>query len=84
MFVIFGGIRSAATVPTLVALYITGVYWFTSSTSFANPTVKIARAFIDTFAGIAPQHVFAYIVAQLVAVLLSDPTLHWLFAQKLT
>ena len=53
LFVIFGGLKSRPeVVPTLVALYITGAYWFTSSTSFANPAVTIARGFSDTFAGI--------------------------------
>ncbi|MDB2369201.1 aquaporin family protein [Octadecabacter sp.] len=67
LFVIFGGLRSnAAAVPTLVALYITGAYWFTSSTSFANPAVTIARLFSDTFAGITPADVPGFIAAQLV------------------
>ena len=52
-------------VATSVALYITAAYWFTSSTSFANPAVTIARMFSDTFAGIAPASVLPFIVAQL-------------------
>lgn len=69
LFVIFGGIKSRAdAVPTLVALYITGAYWFTSSTSFANPAVTIARGFSDTFAGINPAHVPVFIVMQIVGV----------------
>jgi len=48
-----------------VGLYITAAYWFTASTSFANPTVTIARSLSDTFAGIAPAGVAAFIVAQL-------------------
>ncbi|MGD1883114.1 MAG: aquaporin [Paracoccaceae bacterium] len=69
LFVIFGGLRSRPeTVPTLVALYITGAYWFTASTSFANPAVTIARGFSDTFAGIFPGHIAAFIIAQLLAV----------------
>ncbi|MDE2579533.1 MAG: aquaporin family protein [Hyphomicrobiales bacterium] len=52
--------------PFAVALFITSAYWFTASTSFANPAVTIARALSDTFAGIAPAHVPAFIVAQLV------------------
>ena len=51
--------------PLLVAAYITGAYWFTASTSFANPTVTIARAFTDSFAGIAPANVAGFILAQL-------------------
>lgn len=52
-------------VPASVALYITAAYWFTSSTSFANPAITIARSLSDTFAGIAPADVPAFIVAQL-------------------
>lgn len=51
--------------PLLVAAWITGAYWFTASTSFANPTVTIARAFTDSFAGIAPANVAGFILAQL-------------------
>jgi glycerol uptake facilitator-like aquaporin len=49
-----------------VALYITGAYWFTSSTSFANPAVTFARMWTDTFAGIAPHSVSGYMIAQLI------------------
>jgi len=67
LFVIFGGIRHRPeAVPALVAMYITGAYWFTASTSFANPAVTIARAFSDTFAGINPMHAPGFIVAQLI------------------
>lgn len=80
LFVIFGGIRHRAdTVPTLVALYITGAYWFTSSTSFANPAVTVARGFSDTFAGIYPGHILMFIVMQLVAVLVGHLLLTRLF-----
>jgi glycerol uptake facilitator-like aquaporin len=76
LLVIFGGLRARAdAVPTLVALYITGAYWFTASTSFANPAVTLARGFSDTFAGINPAHVPAFIAAQLVAVGISHFTL---------
>ena len=76
LFVIFGGLRSRPeAVPTLVALYITGAYWFTSSTSFANPAVTIARSLSDTFAGIFPGHVFSFIAAQLVGVVVAHFTL---------
>ncbi|WP_420002782.1 aquaporin [Arenibacterium sp. LLYu02] len=69
LFVIFGGLKSRAeAVPTLVALYITGAYWFTSSTSFANPAVTLARGFSDTFAGIYPGHIPMFVLMQLVAV----------------
>ena len=53
-------------VPASVALYITAAYWFTSSTSFANPAITIVRSLSDTFAGIAPQHVPLFVLAQLV------------------
>jgi len=51
-------------VPAAVGLYITAAYWFTASTSFANPAVTLARAFTGTFAGIAPAHVIAFVLAQ--------------------
>jgi glycerol uptake facilitator-like aquaporin len=71
LFVIFGGLAARPTaVPTLVALYITGAYWFTSSTSFANPAVTLARGFSDTFAGIDPAHVLPFVLAQGAAVLI--------------
>ena len=52
-------------VPASVALYITAAYWFTSSTSFANPAITVARSLSDTFAGIAPAHVLPFVLAQL-------------------
>jgi glycerol uptake facilitator-like aquaporin len=61
--------RSTAT-PWLVGLYITAAYWFTSSTSFANPAVTIARALSNSFAGIAPPSVPAFIAAQVIGMLL--------------
>ena len=80
LFVIFGGVQHKPdTVPTLVGLYITGAYWFTSSTSFANPAVTVARGFTDTFAGIYPGHIAMFIAAQIVAVLISLPLLARLF-----
>jgi len=59
-----------------VGAYITGAYWFTASTSFANPAVTIARALTDTFAGIRPVDAPGFIVAQLIALLLALPLLH--------
>lgn len=80
LFVIFGGLKSRAeAVPTLVALYITGAYWFTSSTSFANPAVTLARGFSDTFAGIYPGHIPMFILMQLVAVGIAQLILPRLF-----
>ena len=71
-------VRPAA-VPMAVGLYITAAYWFTSSTSFANPAVTIARGFSDTFAGIAPADVVAFIAVQLVAAVLATWFFGWLF-----
>ncbi len=80
LFVILGGLRfNAALVPALVALYITGAYWFTSSTSFANPAVTIGRLFTDTFAGINPAHVAGFIAAQVVGAVVAHITLRWLY-----
>ncbi|KNG92958.1 aquaporin [Pseudaestuariivita atlantica] len=81
LFVIFGGLRSRPdAVPTLVALYITGAYWFTASTSFANPAVTIARSFTDTFAGILPAHAPMFIVMQIAGVGVAALVLPRLFA----
>jgi glycerol uptake facilitator-like aquaporin len=66
LLAILGGLRYApSAIPWLVGLVITAAYWFTSSTSFANPAVTLARGFTTTFAGIAMNHVPAFIVAQL-------------------
>ena len=65
-------------VPMAVGLYITAAYWFTSSTSFANPAVTIARGFSDTFAGINPAHVVAFVAVQLVAATLATFFFGWL------
>lgn len=62
-----------------VGLYITAAYWFTASTSFANPAVTIARAFSDTFAGIRPIDVLPFIIAQLGGALLAMFMASWLF-----
>ena len=82
LFVIFGGIKHRPeAVPTLVALYITGAYWFTASTSFANPAVTIARGFTDTFAGIDPSHVPMFVVMQIVGVWVAVFVLPRLFSK---
>ena len=78
LLTIFGCLRARArgASPYAVGLYITAAYWFTASTSFANPAVTMARSLSDTFAGIAPRRAPAFIVAQLVgavvAVLIAD------------
>jgi glycerol uptake facilitator-like aquaporin len=75
-----GGQRfSPSSLPVLVGLYITGAYWFTASTSFANPAVTLARALTDSFAGIAPASVPGFIAAQLLAVLAGWALFRWLF-----
>jgi len=81
LFVIFGGVQHKPdAVPPLVGLYITGAYWFTSSTSFANPAVTIARGFSDTFAGIYPGHIAMFIVMQIIAVGIGHVVLTRLFS----
>jgi len=69
-------------VPMAVGLYITAAYWFTSSTSFANPAVTIARGFSDTFAGIDPANVAAFVGVQLVAAVLATGFFGWLLAKE--
>ena len=69
-------------VPASVALYITAAYWFTSSTSFANPAITIARSLSDTFAGIAPQHVPGFIAAQLLGAAMAAFLVKRLFDER--
>jgi glycerol uptake facilitator-like aquaporin len=66
-------------IPASVALYITAAYWFTSSTSFANPAITIARSLTNSFSGIAPSDVPMFIVAQLAGALLAALVAWWLF-----
>ncbi|MGZ3173981.1 MAG: aquaporin [Croceibacterium sp.] len=68
-------------VAATVALYITAAYWFTSSTSFANPAITVARSLSDTFAGIAPADVPAFVVAQLLGAGAAALLARWLFAE---
>jgi glycerol uptake facilitator-like aquaporin len=83
LLTIFGCVRfNPASVPWCVGLYITAAYWFTSSTSFANPAVTIARGLSDTFVGIRPGDVPAFIVAQLVGALAASSLAGWLFADR--
>jgi glycerol uptake facilitator-like aquaporin len=65
-------------VPMAVGLYITAAYWFTASTSFANPAVTLARSFTDTFSGIAPGDAPAFIIAQCVGALIAVAAAGWL------
>lgn len=69
-------------VPASVALYITAAYWFTSSTSFANPAITVARSLSDTFAGIAPANVPYFIAAQLAGAALAAMMAIFLFPKK--
>lgn len=69
-------------VPFMVAAYIVSAYWFTSSTSFANPAVTIARSLSDTFAGIAPQNVLPFIMAQFVGAVTSIIIFSWLLKES--
>ena len=83
VFTIFAGLRSAAqAVPWLVGLYITAAYWFTASTSFANPAVAIGRAFTDTFSGIRAVDLPGFILAQIAGALLAAALCHWLLGKK--
>ncbi len=66
-------------VPASVALYISAAYWFTSSTSFANPAITIARSLSDTFAGIAPQDVPPFVLAQLLGAAMAAAVSRFLF-----
>jgi glycerol uptake facilitator-like aquaporin len=73
------GHRRAQDAPWMIAAWIGAAYWFTSSTSFANPAITIARALSNTFAGISPSHVPAFILAQLLGALAAIPVAHLLF-----
>ncbi|GAB1362280.1 MIP/aquaporin family protein [Rhodobacter sp.] len=80
---ILAGLRlKLAAVPHLVALYITAAYWFTSSTSFANPAVAVARALTDTYAGIRLFDVPAFVVAELSGALLALAFCGWLYRDR--
>jgi glycerol uptake facilitator-like aquaporin len=69
-------------VAFMVASYITAAYWFTSSTSFANPAVTIARSISDTFAGIRPADVLPFIVAQILGALAATFVFNWLLSEE--
>lgn len=80
LLTIFGCVaRSPKSTAYAVGLYITAAYWFTASTSFANPAVTIARMFSDSFAGIAPANASAFIAAQICGALVSMPLARWLW-----
>jgi glycerol uptake facilitator-like aquaporin len=80
LLTIFGcAARTPAAIPYAVGLYITSAYWFTASTSFANPAVTIARSLSATFAGIAPSGVAGFIVAQLAGMAAAVAVGKWLW-----
>ncbi len=82
LLTILAGLRfQRAAIPWLVGLYITAAYWFTASTSFANPAVAIARSLTDTFAGIRPLDLPGFIVAQLVGAILAVKLVGWLLQE---
>ena len=72
-------VATPSAIPYAVGLYITAAYWFTASTSFANPAVTLARALSDTFAGIAPAGVLAFIIAQMFGTLAAVTVASWLY-----
>jgi glycerol uptake facilitator-like aquaporin len=82
---ILAGIRfEQRAVPWLVGLYITAAYWFTASTSFANPAVAIARSFSDTFSGIRPMDLPGFLIAQLAGALCGMVLMGWLLRESPT
>jgi len=72
----------ADAIPMAVAAFITSAYWFTSSTSFANPAVTLARAMTDTFAGISPQSVPLFIAGQMLGATAAAKFTRWLFVDS--
>jgi len=82
--VIFGAIRSGRTETIAYAVggYITAAYWFTSSTSFANPAVTVARMFSDTFAGIDPSSVAMFVLMQVAGGALALGLVRFLFVPQ--
>ncbi len=81
VFTILAGVRFRPDgVPWLVGLYITAAYWFTASTSFANPAVAIARGFSDTFSGIRPLDVPAFVAAQILGAIIAVVVAGWLLS----
>lgn len=83
LLTIFGCIsRRPDATAYAVGLYITAAYWFTSSTSFANPAVTIGRSLSDTFAGISPRGVAAFIIAQLMGTLVAVALGRWLWRKE--
>jgi glycerol uptake facilitator-like aquaporin len=83
LLTIFGcAARTPAALPYGVGLYIVAAYWFTASTSFANPAVTMARALSDTFSGIAPAGVPAFVAAQIAGMLAALAVARWLWQPR--
>jgi glycerol uptake facilitator-like aquaporin len=83
LLTIFGcAARTPAAIPYAIGLYITSAYWFTASTSFANPAVTIARSLSDTFAGIAPGGIAAFVTAQLLGAAAAVLLAGWMWKPK--
>ncbi len=76
--ILAGGKFARSSVPWLVGLYITAAYWFTASTSFANPAVALARSLTNTFSGIRPTDLFGFVVAQFAGALCALLAMNWL------
>jgi glycerol uptake facilitator-like aquaporin len=83
LMVIWGCARSRpSAIPYAVGAYITGAYWFTSSTSFANPAVTLARACTNTFAGIRPVDTVGFVIAQLIGAAAALCVFRWMMAEQ--
>lgn len=82
IFVILGGIAAKGPVPALVGAYIAAGYWFTSSMSFANPAMTLARIWTDSATGLRAQDLPAYLVAQVAGALIGFALGQWLFAKE--
>ncbi|RCW86112.1 aquaporin [Phyllobacterium bourgognense] len=83
VFTILAGLRFRPdAIPWLVGLYITAAYWFTASTSFANPAVAIARALSNTFAGIRPVDLPGFVIAEIFGALLAMALASWMLAEQ--
>jgi glycerol uptake facilitator-like aquaporin len=82
VFVILAGLRARpVAIPWIVGLYITAAYWFTASTSFANPAVALARSLTDTFSGIRPADLPGFVVAEMAGALAGATLAAWLTGQ---
>jgi glycerol uptake facilitator-like aquaporin len=83
LFTILAGLRFRSdAIPWMVGLYITAAYWFTASTSFANPAVAIARSLTNTFSGIRPMDLPGFIVAEIAGALIAAAVAGWLLAGR--